>query len=318
MNRARLEQIKEILKDLRDLKKQGFENQYAIDENIKFFEALKSLQGYIKWLFRERPKIDGSRLLELSDFHLSNGKWESILQAELLEIEKWRFPDNLLQFRKELLKQISELPRSSGGRILLLMSLGSGPMEIERQIITVLRKGKSTQKIVFIGVDNSQASLDTAKNNLKELNIPILQVDNLKQDELEAIKKQYVMDQFIVVLLKRDIFILGQFFPKKSIDLIYHGQFKHHLRAAERRQLDALVKQLSNKVVEDDLLNNLFIFTVPLIIRTRWFHPVLLNGAMFSSLRCPTKNELKINEMSGWQTKTFPDGYIRIYRHEKT
>jgi len=30
----------EIIRELEDLKKRGFENQYAIDENIKFFEAI--------------------------------------------------------------------------------------------------------------------------------------------------------------------------------------------------------------------------------------------------------------------------------------
>ena len=69
MSQARVAQINEILKDLEDLKKRGFENTYAVDENIKFFEALKSLLKYIKWLIKEMPKIDGSRLLELSDFH---------------------------------------------------------------------------------------------------------------------------------------------------------------------------------------------------------------------------------------------------------
>ncbi len=48
----------EIIRDLEDLKKRGFENQYAIDENIKFFEAIKSLPKYIKWLIKEMPKID--------------------------------------------------------------------------------------------------------------------------------------------------------------------------------------------------------------------------------------------------------------------
>lgn len=46
MSKARLEQIDEILKDLTDLKSKGFENQYAIDENIKFFKALYSLPRY--------------------------------------------------------------------------------------------------------------------------------------------------------------------------------------------------------------------------------------------------------------------------------
>ena len=66
--------LDEIIRDLEGLKKTGFENQYAIDENIKFFKALYSLPRYVWWLIKEMPKIDGSRLLELSDFHLANGK----------------------------------------------------------------------------------------------------------------------------------------------------------------------------------------------------------------------------------------------------
>ena len=70
MSKARREHINEILKDLTDLKSRDFENVYAVDENIKFFEAMYSLPRYVWWLFKEMPKIDGSRLLELSDFHL--------------------------------------------------------------------------------------------------------------------------------------------------------------------------------------------------------------------------------------------------------
>ena len=49
MNQARLQQINEILKDLYELKESNFENQYAVEENIKFFKAIKSVPSYIKW-----------------------------------------------------------------------------------------------------------------------------------------------------------------------------------------------------------------------------------------------------------------------------
>jgi len=58
--RERRSLLDEIINDLEDLKSRGtFENVYAINENIKFFEALKSLLKYIKWLIKEMPKIDG-------------------------------------------------------------------------------------------------------------------------------------------------------------------------------------------------------------------------------------------------------------------
>ena len=41
MSKARVVQIDEILKDLEGLKKRGFENQYAIDENINKVYEIK-------------------------------------------------------------------------------------------------------------------------------------------------------------------------------------------------------------------------------------------------------------------------------------
>ena len=153
MSRARTQQIDKIIRNLGDLKKQGFENMYALDENIKFFEAMRSPIKYVKWFINERPKINGSQLLELSDFPLGHGRWEAILQTELLEIEQWKFPDNLVRFRKILLNQIDNIATLSNQRPLLLMSLGSGSMEIERQIIFALKKINFKNKITFIGVD---------------------------------------------------------------------------------------------------------------------------------------------------------------------
>src|SRR3989338_4274423 len=176
--RERRSLLDEIINDLEDLKSRGtFENVYAIDENIKFFEALRSLPKYIKWLIKEMPKIDGSRLLELSDFHLANGKWESILQRELLVLEKKKFPDVLRDLRKEIVKQIESF--AGAKEILLLVSIGSGTMEIECQVIRDLRAMGSTQKIIFVGIDNSEASIGAAQENLAELHIPVTRLQGI-------------------------------------------------------------------------------------------------------------------------------------------
>ncbi len=313
MSRARTQQIDKIIRNLGDLKKQGFENMYALDENIKFFEAMRSPIKYVKWFINERPKINGSQLLELSDFPLGHGRWEAILQTELLEIEQWKFPDNLVRFRKILLNQIDNIATLSNQRPLLLMSLGSGSMEIERQIIFALKKINFKNKITFIGVDLSQASLDTAKNNLKLLDIPIEQVSSLNEKDLNALQQKYTQNQFTIILLKDNVFNLDKYLNEKLVDLLYHTKFRHHILPQQKEQLDTLVKKLSKRIVEADLLNNLFMFIVPLIARTRWWHPILLNGGMFSSLRCPTKQEILDTKKTGWDVKVFPDGYIRSF-----
>src|SRR3989338_3649692 len=65
----RKEIISHVLKDLEILKNNpSFQNTYAIQENIAFFEAIKSLSGYVFWLIKRAPKLERLRLLELTDF----------------------------------------------------------------------------------------------------------------------------------------------------------------------------------------------------------------------------------------------------------
>lgn len=57
----RKEIIDEVLKDLELLKNKPDFNQYAINENIVFFEATKSIFEYIWWLITRVPKVDGEK-----------------------------------------------------------------------------------------------------------------------------------------------------------------------------------------------------------------------------------------------------------------
>ena len=63
-------EIDGILEKLRQFKNDPrySDRLYAIAENIKFVEAMKSLPRYLWWLLTRAPKIDGARLLELTDF----------------------------------------------------------------------------------------------------------------------------------------------------------------------------------------------------------------------------------------------------------
>jgi hypothetical protein len=309
MSYARTQQIDEILKDLEGLKKRGFENQYAVDENIKFFEAMRSPFKYIKWLINEKPKIDGSRLLELSDFPLGHNRWEDMLQRELLKIEQWKFPDNLARFRKSMLGLLQHL---KSDKRLILLNLGCGPMELERQIIKNYRANNNQQKIVFVGIDMSGASLSLAEENIKSTNIPLEKVSSLGNTVLTELNAKHSGDQFYAVLFKGDAMKIDQYFKKGEVDILFYTKFRHHLTNNQRIDFDKMALNLSDHFVEDDLLNNLFMFTVPLIGRSQWKRPVLLNGGMFSALRCPVKKEIQQLSLN-WSIKITPDGYTKVY-----
>ena len=303
--------IDEILADLMALKSQNFDaNNYAIDENIKFFLATRSFKSYLKWLIFESPKIKTEKLLELSDFHLNDGKWERILQKELMEIEKWKFPDLLGPLRKEILKKLEDI--SLPQRHTICVNLGAGSMEIDRQVIEALRRSGEYKKYIFIGIDNSIASINSARNNLSNLNLKIISLTELSPQILLEIKTQHENEQFIVVLLCNEALSMEKYFEPHSIDLLYFSKFKHHLPTDTKLRLDDLLSKYSNLAIEFDNLNGWFMRYVP--IKSQWYQPVLLNGGIFSCLRNPTKKYLKSLTKTNWTTKYFPDSYLRIFQ----
>ena len=66
--KSRKEIIAHVLNDLYSLKHDNFSpnQQYAIDENILFFQAARSIFGYLIWLFRigfaKKPGVKSLRL----------------------------------------------------------------------------------------------------------------------------------------------------------------------------------------------------------------------------------------------------------------
>lgn len=310
MSQDRLRQINEILRDLEDLKKRGFENMYALDENINFFEAMRSPVKYIKWFLHERPRIDGTRLLELSDFPFGHHRWEEVLQRELLEIEQWKFPDNLMRLRKSMLTLLEHL--SSNKRRLVILNLGCGPMELERQVISNFLNKGNMQRIVFIGIDMSDFSLDLAMENLKSAGIPVQKISLINTPVLHELSKKYINNQFYAILLRGDVLSINRYFTDGDIDLIFYTKFRHHLTDNQKLHLDKIIADLSDHIIEDDLLNNLFMFLLPLVVRSQWRKPILLNGGAFSSLRCPSRVDVKKLD-PGWSIKLTPDGYTKVY-----
>ena len=311
-NKERLQLIDEIIADLKTLRTSGFENQYAVDENIKFFEALKSRWAYIKWLIKDRPQIDGSRLLELSDFHLANGKWERILQDELLVLEQKKFPDVQGIIRKAIIKAINKL-WAQAKKPLILVSLGSGALEIERQLIWSLRKQKSDARIILFCIDNARESIEAGKKNIANSNIQIDELNDIKPEMIRSYFTGGNQSQYRVIIIHGDALMLDRYFGPRSIDIVYHSRFKHHLAASQKEELDRQIMKTAKIGLEHDDLNGWFLLIFTFI--SNWQKPVLMNGGVFSCLRDPKKIQLKITTPPEWKLKFFLDGYFKIYQY---
>jgi len=282
----RRELITHILRDLENLKKSSsFENKYALEENITFFEAIKSFPTYIKWLFTKAPKLQREKLLELTDFPFPH--WDREMHLKLIEVEKKNFPSLVAP----LVNKIYELIIKSRNRF-IGVSLGCGGMEVERQVIKKLLNIKHNQQVVLIGVDKSTVTHEIAKDNLREIEpyIDIHEVEHLNNLILEKILKDET-NYHVVIICKNDIFELAKDFRSKEFDLIYHSLFKHHLNGEHKQAIDLIIGELAKKIVEYDGFKNLFAFIPQTIIG--WRYPFFLNAEIFSNLRYFQRWELK-------------------------
>ena len=131
--KKRIVEINGILEKLLEFKNDPRygDRLYAIEENIRFAEAIKSLPSYVWWLLTKAPKIDGSRLLELTDFPVE--EWDVRMHGRLMEVER----DKKIKLIKPLVDKITEFIIQEN-RPLVLANLGAGGMEVDRQVISNL------------------------------------------------------------------------------------------------------------------------------------------------------------------------------------
>ena len=143
----RNEIIDHVLNDLQTLKKdKNFHNIYALEENIAFFEAIKSFSGYLSWLIKRAPKLERLKLLELTDFPFP--KWDRMLHENLVMMEKKKFPDMIGPLRDVIVKFVIE------NKPKFLMDFGFGGMEVALQVIKELQGNNYRDDLVRGFVSN--------------------------------------------------------------------------------------------------------------------------------------------------------------------
>jgi hypothetical protein len=284
---TRQQKISDIIKDLGTLKGGIKPDQlYAINENIRFFEASRGIFSYVKWLFGRARILDGSRLLEINDLL---PKYDEAMHRKLIEMEAKKFPGLIKLLVDKLLELILESRRD-----IVVADFGSGGMEAERQIITELCKRNYNHKVVFIGIDQSVSAHRVAKDNLRSLGgkIRTVEVEELDQAQLEGLKQGSA--PYTVVHCRNDLFDLGRLFGKEAFDISFHTLFKHHLTEPQQEKLDQVSHHVSKKVLEYDGFFD-FIGMIPQTF-IGWNNPVFLNAEIFSNIRYLGKDKVKRNK----------------------
>ncbi|MBM2818187.1 MAG: hypothetical protein HW401_777 [Parcubacteria group bacterium] len=285
MKKRRIE-IDSILQKLREFKNdQRYSDRlYAIEENMRFAEAMKTLPSYVRWLLMRAPKIDGSKLLELTDFPVE--EWDVRMHKRLIEMERKDRPGLV----KPLASKVVDIILKEN-RPLILANLGAGGMEVDRQVISHLLEKNYDKQIIFIGVDKSPITNKIAKENLNSLGkaVGIFDIGILTKNKLEEIAK--ANKGIAVILCKNDIFNLNVEFPPKYFDLVYNSLFKHHLtEESDKDKLDKIIKEISKKSLEYDGYKNWPIMALQTL--AGWNYPNFLNAEIFSNLRFKDKKNI--------------------------
>jgi SAM-dependent methyltransferase len=290
--------IDEVIDDLERLKRRLPKDYgYALDANVGFFNAARTHRGLLRWQLFVAPKLEAGRLLELADFPLV--EWQRKLYSDLRWIERKSFPGLLTPLVRYLVE--------SGGATFL--DLGCGAMEVERHTILALQHSSSRheRRAAFVGVDTSSIAFDMISQTFDGMNdfVDIRSVDTLDSDLIARLA--YTDPPFQVIFLQADAqSVASADLDGFRFDIAFSAKFKHHLDESTSAVVDASALELSHTAIEyDDFRSRLS--WIPLYL-TAWSRPVLLNAALFSRLRQPTKRSIDVSTRFSKVTFHTPPG----------
>jgi hypothetical protein len=286
----RRQEIKEILADLEILKTYA-EYSQAARLNIAFFKAIRSPVSFLWWLIFKAPTLrrNRSRITEIGDLPLP--KWQKA-GLEMLSGFEAMVPGMLRLVKEKILSQIIEL-EGHKTRPIVMLSLGCGGMELERQVIYELIRKRSRVSITFVGVDYSPIVPEVVTDRFRPLlSKGRLQMETATEANLDQLNRLKVVEgssQFRVIILNTNAFEL-EYLPENFFDCAYHTRLAHHLTAEEHRALNRLAVHLAPRLIEfDDLFS---IRTLLLASLFAWHFPAGFDGVVLSYLRDPSRREL--------------------------
>lgn len=290
-------ELDEIIADLRELEAADPEAEYAIQENIAFFEAQRSVVKFAWWLVGRRRRLDVSRMLELSDFALP--KWQSKLYEELARASRPEFPGLVRPLVDELIQLIEMHSGNQGGGI-YLASIGCGPMEIERQLFERCRVLGIEQNLWIFGIDSSAMAFDCAAKNLASSGIDLCRQTDLR-------RRPKVPGVYFVQI---DAEHFAHSWDGGNFSLLYHSRLLHHVPKGQRSELESHLRRICDSYIEYDDYQTAASLIGPII--TAWRQPVLLNGAVISWTRDRGKVQLRSDYGDSVQFFNPPGAYLRV------
>jgi hypothetical protein len=310
----RQSRIQEILGDLkRLLSNPEYRKQAAL--NLEFFRATRSRASYFWWLVSRTPWLRRHRadVVELADLPFPH--WQNTLLSELSWFEA-RVPQMLRPIKKMIIQEVTRLAASQNDPIVLL-SIGCGGMELERQVIMQLLRRRFKAPVAFVGVDYSTAVAEVIASRFRPLSdkglVEVKCVSSLGAEAIRDLRARPGVRKFSLVFLNAMAEELGGL-PRDSFNLVYHTRLRHHISAAEAADLEGMASRLAPKVIEfDDLYNPIQVLLTSIFA---WRLPVVLNGSVLSYFRDFSQREVASEPGKGGQVRFFGlpvRSYIRFW-----
>lgn len=250
----------------------------ALESHEELLLALESPGAYLLWLSARMPGLNRDELLEINELL---PQWDGPIHRQLLRIERdvWR------GFIRPLVNALVAQIRCECEPQVVL-DVGAGAMEIERQVIYELLQRPMLAPVTLIGLDESRAAIELARENLASLGDA---VEVIESTLAEAVASRGGHRQLRVVLCRESAEAMAQL-PDKSVDLLLHSFVKHHLTMAQRDWLDTAGKRVARHVLEYDGYRNwASLLSVSALM---WNHPAFLSAFIMSHARFETRREL--------------------------
>jgi len=288
--------IKEIIADLESLKNKSVyyrERRFAIDENIRFFKAASSPISYLSWLFRRSSFLhqNHEKLMELMDFPLPY--WEDLVQRQFAWAQRLKFPGINKFFIQRLIQEIDRVHLDKGS--VVLMDTGCGSFEVGSQVLAVYQKRLKSPTLVFVGIDKSPLAFGLIKQNLKNRNVVLKELEELNDQVVSGLRQEALAKRKTVFAFwQGSVLSLDQHLGPASSDILYYTRLRHHLSTEQRLQLDQVTEKITPLVLEmDDMFSWPMLLFPSLLL---WFKPACLNCAILSGIKEPSKREYKFKD----------------------
>jgi len=303
-------EIREIISDLESLKLDPRHRETA-EINIEFFEAARSIFGYMRWLLFVAPKLREKRekILELGDFPLE--KWQRRGYEGLVRMERHRFAGMMSGgFIRELSRIILKMREINGSNEpVVMLGLGFGSGELDRRVFEKL----PGVPLVYVGIDITPVNIELARTTFQPLHksgeILFQRVPKVSDELIDTLRRQ-AMDtsKKAVAVCLGDIFELDRYVSSGEVDIIYHSRLLHHVGLADKPRLEDICRRLSPITVEmDDRYCFWFKFWATVVTWAMYSNVALMGDAIISGFRDPSRKEL-----TGYYKLVSPFSYVRL------